>query len=690
MAMRDRRRWRFGAVAAIAFLVLAAPGAGEFRAAAQPVADMQARTITPGDVAGLTEISDADISPDGRHVLFAMRAGHPDGGGDRSAIWVADAAGRVPARRLTVGTAIDEAPQWSPDGRTIAFMSNRATPNMDGVRGFDLDTATIDGAGPSSDKGSRQLWLMPFTGGEARPVTETGRDIRAFRWAPDGRSIAFLAPDPLTADERADRAARRDWVEVDKPRNPNRIWLLDLSTHALRRIEVADRDVSDLTWSPDGKHLSLRIAATGGLNDYYYRSDLVLLNVASGEVRRTIFRGVYSAGSWSPDGRRLAFVAPEEDRIGIRGFVAEVASGALRQVGDTSEGSLKRLDWSHDNATIIARSIVHTRTVLSRVDAATGRFRPLVDFGGQVRELSISESGTTALIGAQPARAADVWVLRDRALNPVTDVNPQMREWRLGQVEEVRWTSSRDGTPVYGVLVTPPGYVPGTPARTVVQPHGGPEDMWAAGWQGSWTSWAQILAARGYVVLLPNPRGSDGQGTAFARGTKGDWGAGDYQDILDGVDMLVAQGIADPARLGIGGWSYGGFMSAWAITSGDNRFKTAVVGAGVTDLLNIALSTDTPDWFRGYYEAPRASLDRLDRASPLRRVDRAHGPVLVLHGQEDRRVPLTQGLAFYRGLELLGKDAEMVTYPREPHWIGETEHQIDVQQRVLAWFDKHL
>jgi dipeptidyl aminopeptidase/acylaminoacyl peptidase len=224
----------------------------------------------------------------------------------------------------------------------------------------------------------------------------------------------------------------------------------------------------------------------------------------------------------------------------------------------------------------------------------------------------------------------------------------------------------------------------------VVQGHGGPEWAWWSGWLGSWHEWAQMLATHGYIVFLPNPRGSDGQGTDFARAVGNDWGGMDYQDILDGVEMLVAKKIADPDRLGIGGWSYGGFMAAWAVTHG-HRFKAAVVGAGPVDMTAFARITDTPDFPFGYFGAVDQHLAQLDRASSIRALDASEtAPVLVLHGADDPRVPPTLGLEFYRGLKLLGKTAEMVRYPREPHWFHEPAHQEDVQRRVLAWFDRYL
>ncbi|MBB5986758.1 alpha/beta hydrolase family protein [Sphingobium lignivorans] len=647
-----------------------------------------ARVITPADIADLTDLADAEISPDGRHLLYVTRPGI----GQRdshSAIWIVPTDGSAPARPLTVSASLDDAPQWSPDGRTIAFLSNRPQPGVREEADRNLRPATFGPDQPIAGEPTRQLWTISLSGGEAQPLTAIGRDIRSFRWSPDGHSIALLAPDPLTAQVRADRAAKRDWVEADVPREFNRVWILDLASRGLRRIAVPDRDASDLSWSPDGKQLALRVAATAGLNDFFYRSDLVLVDAASGTVERTVFKGVYGTASWSPDGRRIVFIAPDQGNIGIRGFVADVATGATREVGATFDGTLKRLDWSRVNGTILARTIVHDRTIVSRIDVATGRFSPLIDFDGHIRDYSVADDGTIAFVGSQVDRPADAWISRRGKLRRLTDINPQMRNWRLAKVEKVRWSSSRDGKPIYGLLFTPPDAKPDVPIKTVVQPHGGPQGVWTASWQGSWTDWAQILAARGYAVLLPNPRGSEGQGSAFSRGVKDGWGIADYQDIVDGIDMLIARKVTDPARIGIGGWSYGGFMSAYAITH-DTRFKTAIVGAGVTDLFNLSLGTDTPDWFAGYYGLSPASIAKMDAVSPLRAIDRAQGPVLVLHGQEDRRVPLTQGLAFYQGLRLQGKEARMVSYPREPHWIREREHQLDVQRRVLDWFDEHL
>ncbi len=390
---------------------------------------------------------------------------------------------------------------------------------------------------------------------------------------------------------------------------------------------MEDLDIAEVSWSPDGKRLAARVAAATGLNDYFYHSELLVLDAGSGKVERRLFKGVYGAGSWSPDGQRIAFTAPEPSTIGIRLFVAHVASGAVEQLGAGFEGTIRQVEWSGDNRTLLARATVRTRDTLFSIDLPRGHFRTLVTFDGRIKSFSVAGDGGIALAGSQPDRAADAWVYRRGQLRLATDLNPQVRGWKLGRVEEINWVSSRDGLSVSGVLVTPPGHDPTVPTRTVVLAHGGPHENWSTAWQGSWIDWAQMLASHGYVVLLPNPRGSAGRGTEFARGVVGKWGIGDYQDVADGADMLVARKIADPSRMGIGGWSYGGFMSAWAITH-DTRFKTAIVGAGVTDLVSISLATDTPDWFTGYFGLPPTKLctDRCPVPDTGRRSRQWSGP----------------------------------------------------------------
>ena len=635
-----------------------------------PAVGTAAQPIVAKDIMGLTDVSDPQMSPDGQRVAYVVTPTLSTQRPSRSAIWIAPADRGAAPHRLISGTQLESSPRWSPDGREIAFLSSRADPSASAIA-------------------AKQVWIAPAEGGPARRLTASATEVRNFSWSADGKVLAYVAADPRTDQQKADAAEKRDQMVVDDKGELGRLWLLDLDGGQPRRIAIEGRNIADARWSPDGKRLAARVADSTGLNDYFYHSDVVIIDAASGAAR-TVFREASGPGEWSPDGKRLAFTQLREQYIGLRAWIIDVDGDRRLRIGEDHPGYVNHLEWAADGRSLLAQSFENTRTKLVRIDAVDGRIKTLLAFDGRLTGFS-AEGGRVAMAGDTPTRPDDVWLWTpgQAAARPLTDLNPQARHWTLGQVREVNWTSSKDGRTIYGTLVTPPGYVAGTPIKTVIQGHGGPEGFWWSGWLGSWHEWAQMLATHGYAVLLPNPRGSDGQDIGFTRGPINDWGGGDFQDVLDGLDMLVAQKITDPARVGIGGWSYGGFLSAWAVTHSD-RFRTAIVGAAPVDVSTMLLTTDTPDFVAGFFSRTPETLARMDASSPVRFVDRVNVPVLVLHGEQDRRVPVTLGLSFYRGLRLLGKDATMVSYPREPHWTYEPAHQTDIQERVLAWFDAHL
>lgn len=635
-----------------------------------PAVVAAAEPIRPQDIMGLTDVSDPQLSPDGKVVAYVVMPTLSTQRPSQSAIWIAPVDRSTPPRRLTSGVQIESGPRWSPDGREITFLSNQADPSASGIA-------------------ARQVWIAPVDGGPARRLTASTTEVRGFSRSADGKALAYVAADPKTAQQQADAVTKRDQMVIDDKGELGRLWLMDAAGDQPRRIAIEGRNIAEARWSPDGKRLSARVADSTGLNDYFYHSDVIIIDAASG-MARTLMREASGPGEWSPDGKRLAFAQLREQYVGLRAWIVDVDGERRLKVGEDYPGHVTRLEWAADGRSLMAQSFEATRTKLVRIDAKDGKISTLLAFDGRLSGFS-SEGGRVALAADTPTRPDDIWLWTpgQKTAQPLTDLNPQVRQWSLGQVHEVSWTSSLDGHKVYGTLVTPPGHVAGTPIKTVIQGHGGPEGFWWSGWLGSWHDWAQMLATHGYAVLLPNPRGSDGQDIGFTRGPINDWGGGDFQDVLDGLDMLVAQKITDPARVGIGGWSYGGFLSAWAVTHSD-RFKTAIVGAAPVDIAPMLLTTDTPDFVAGYFGRYPDNLAKMDASSPVRFIDRVKVPVLVLHGEQDRRVPVQLGLSFYRGLRLLGKDATMVSYPREPHWTYEPAHQIDIQERVLAWFDAHL
>jgi len=695
-----KQGWRTGMASLALGLTLLAPlslphGSGSAHAQEQ-IARQTGQALTPRDIIALHDTREIALSPDGRSILFTVQDRMSTFTPDGSEIWQVAADGKSPARRFISSKGFSHSPQWSRDGRAIAFLSGRPNPLSDPARGLAFRTEPQLDAEPPAPS-AMQLWRIAPDGGEAVPLTAMPGGVTAFQWSPDGRQIAFLAMDPPNAQERAERDAKKDWIEVDHHKHYSRLWLLDIDSGVARRLSPGDMNVSEISWSPDGKMLALKVAPTPSINDFFYHSRIVLLPVQGGAVRETAMASVASGARWSKDGKSIAYVEilkdgaekPLKGGISTALRIFDTTTGTVKRIGDAYPGLLSEPEWTA-NGQLVALSFEKTRSRLVRIDPRSGAITPTADFDGEASNLTLSEDGrVTALTGNMPDRPSDVFVLTGKTFTPITRINPQVADWKLGKVEQISWKSSIDGRDIYGVLVTPPGYRPGTPLRMVTQIHGGPEWAWWAGWLGSWHDWAQMLATHGFAVFLPNPRGSDGQGAEFARAVRGDWGGADFQDINDGIDMLVARKIADPARLGIGGWSYGGFMSGWAVTHSD-RFRTAVMGAAVTDLLAMARTTDTPDFPWDYYGDVPANIAKYDAASSVRLLDRVKVPVLLLHGEGDTRVPIEQGEHFYVGLRMLDKPAEMVRYPREPHWFGEREHQIDVQQRVLDWFEAHL
>jgi dipeptidyl aminopeptidase/acylaminoacyl peptidase len=354
-------------------------------------------------------------------------------------------------------------------------------------------------------------------------------------------------------------------------------------------------------------------------------------------------------------------------------------------------GTVIALDWTPDSRHLLAQSIEGTREALLKIDSVTAAVSKLADIIQTIWEFSFSTNGQTIVYTAQtPESPSDIWVLtKDAPPRQVTDFNPQTKSWRLGKVREVEWKNSKDGLTRRGVLITPPGYQPGKLYPTVVNTHPG-DTAWWAGLHAKWWAWGQLLASNGYVVFLPNTRGVTGEGGRL-HATTADWGGMAFQDLMDGVDYLVAQRLADPNRLGIGGWSNGGFMTEYAITH-TTRFKAAVAEAGHSDFFSLyGTSSGMRDSMRiTTPESPHKNRKWYDDHSPITLIRNCRTPTLLIHGIRDGGVPVGQAYEFYYGLKDMGVETEMLVYPREGHNIQEYTHQLDVQKRVLAWFDKHL
>ena len=633
--------------------------------------------LTPQDILSIREVRELQISPDGKRVAFRVR--EPGNAKlprepRQSNIWIVPTDGSELPRPLIPNLKKASSPRWSPDGRWLAFLSDRES--------------VVD-----KPESSTQIYLLRSDGGNAERLTSVPGGVEDFAYSPDGKMIAFIARDQATPKEQERQAAGDDGIEVDRNFKHSRLWVVSLSDGKAVQITKQDFEINELAWSPRSDEIALVVARSQMPEDALLLS-LVVVNRSTGDVARTLSTNVSPISGqlrWSPDGRSIIFLeGPPTKESAFWISLVAASGGTVRPLMKVYSGTIYALDWTPDSKHLLAQSMVGTRQALLTINTTTGAIRNLVDFIGSQWDWSFSTNGQTIVYTAQTSdSASDIWVWsKDARPRKITDFNPQTKSWRLGAVREVVWKNSKDGLVRRGVLITPPGYQPGKVYPTIVNTHPG-DTPWWVGLHAKWWAWGQLLASNGYVVFLPNTRGVTGE-TPQLHAEIGYWGRRSLQDLMDGVDYLVNQKIADPNRLGIGGWSNGGFMTEYAITR-TTRFKAAVALAGHSDMFSLYGTSYLHAGMRLSNPAsPYYNRKSYDDDSPITLIRNCRTPTLLIHGINDQGVPVGQAYEFYRGLKDVRVETEMVVYPREGHSIQEYGHQLDVQKRVLAWFDKHL
>jgi len=628
------------------------------------------RILTPEDVVDIRSVADADVSPDGKRVAFVVTEpgdpSKPDKARDDN-IWIVPADGSEPARLFAFSAKSENTPRWSPDGHRLAFLSNRG------------------------EDGQTQIWLMHADGGEAEKLTSATAGVDSYKWSPDGRMIAFLARDAKTDEERKKQELKDDPIHIDHDYKYERLWVIGLNDRKQALITRQNTEVREFDWSPDSASFAIAFTSVPGLQDL--DSHLAVVRRSDGELGKNLADNLNILGPnvrWSPDGKAVLFFESAPSRTGYWISLIDPNGGQARPVLKDYLGTFWECEWAPDSKHLIAEAIVGTHVKLLRIDVGSGEAAQLADIFHEFADFSVSGDGQTlAFVNEKPDSPGDVWSLAaGQPSHQLTHFNPQIASLRLGNVRDFSWTNRKDGQVLHGVLVTPADFKSGQPYATIVEAHPG-NSAWFSGWQVSWWQWAQLLASNEYVVFLPNSRGITGQGWEFAQLIH-TWSDAAFDDTMDGVDSLIEQKIADPKRLGIGGWSNGGYMSTWAITH-TNRFKAAVPLAAPVDfpvwwgVSNIGMLLEVT-----YGDTLLRARQQYEVHSPLTFVQNCKTPTLIVHGETDSIVPIAGSYEFYHALKALGVETEMVVYPREDHWIQERAHQIDFQNRMLAWYAKYL
>jgi dipeptidyl aminopeptidase/acylaminoacyl peptidase len=610
------------------------------------------------------------LSPDGRQIAFTKAVRDTSEWTTKTHIHVYDIASGA-TRQITNSTRGESNPRWLPDGR-ILFTSNR--------------------------DGSNRLWAISPTGGEAARFIEDN-DAPNGTFSPDYSRIAFT--------RETDREDKKEWEERVKRRDDgyyaehkltyNQVWVYDVASKTRRQVTSGNYDHGGIAWSPDGRWLAVVSNRTGtqmGDPNRSDNSDIFIVPADSGAMRQlTTHPGPDSSPVWSPDGQLIAYVSGIRENDSAPHTQIKViasAGGQPRVLTTTLDYSATGPAWSPDSRTIYFDAAEGLTSRVYRV-AENGSAAPasVLPHDAYVYNLQSTtpDNRTWLITGSSLSSTGDVFISETdgRRMRRLFSSTDGMRDYAVARAEPITWKGA-DGWDIEGILTYPLEYQPGQRYPLILQVHGGPHGRYSQ----TFGTGAQMWAARGYAVLQGNPRGSSGRTHEFSNANLMDWGGKDYIDIMNGVDHVIALGVADPDRMAIMGGSYGGFMTFWAVTQ-TNRFKAAIGHAGISDWYSFYGQTDIPHLLDfGFGGRPWATRDVYERWSPVRFAENVTTPLLITHGENDLRVPIAQAEQYFRTLKQLGRTTEFLRYPRAGHGITEPLHRIHLDGEQETWFRRFV
>jgi dipeptidyl aminopeptidase/acylaminoacyl peptidase len=644
------------------------------------------RTLKPEDFALFCNVDEPNISPDGNSVVYVVKKADMEKDKLPGNLWLAKWDGSE-NRALTYGNKGQSHPRWSPDGKWIAFLSGREDENE------------VD-----------QLWIMSSSGGEAQKFTDLKGNVDDFAWSPDSKRIVLVVhdPDPREPEKKEKEKKTVPPIVIDRFFFKHDVdgYLTDRWSH-LQLLDLATRKIDILTsgkhddvlpaWSPDGNEIAF-VTKRGDDPDRTENWDVYVIAAQPGAKERQLTTSpeadpdpdLESAPAWSPDGKLIAYIHggdPKKIEYAVHTLaIIPAAGGEAKVLTQNLDRNVDQPHWSPDGKSVFAVLEDDGAKTLVRVPVANGTPELVVDGRRSVTAYDVSKNGKVIVRASTPDRPYEIFATEKNTLRNLTKQNDAwLPTIKLGHVEETKF-KSKDGTEIHGFVVHPIDPAMGAKPPALLRPHGGPQSQYA----NEFSFEAQLFAANGYVVIMPNPRGSTGRGEKFAMGIFATWGSVDVEDDLAAVDDAVARGLADADRLGVGGWSYGGILTNYLIAS-TTRFKAATSGASIS---NVLAGYGTDQYVRDYEAElglPWKNVETWTRISyPFLHADRIKTPTLFLCGESDFNVPLLNTEQMYQALRNLNVPTELVIYPGQFHQLKKPSYIIDRYKRYLDWYAKWM
>ena len=637
------------------------------------------RTFSVEDYLALQSVSELSVSPEGSYLAYTITANDLKEDSTRDTVWMLSTSGGEPVR-MTSADSDASSPQWSPDGRYLAVLSDRK------------DETT-------------QVWLLDRRGGDAQQLTEFKQGIDSYQWSPDSTHILVVAADPSPADLDEEELPNPRPYVVDRlqfkedyvgylDRHRTHIHIVNIESREATQVTSGDYDDSEPSWSPDSSKIVF-VSNRTETPDRNRNTDLWIVDLNDDDLKLkqlTSSETADASPAWSPNGRTIVYTSTVADAQPIYAIpqltVVDVESGATAVNPSLAETQVFEPRYTPDGQSILAITEFHAEQNLVQIDAVSAAVQSLIEGRNIATEFTVTQDGKPFALVSTPQQREEVYAVEGEGLVQLSFTNREVLDGiDLATVEKHSFESA-DGTSIEGLFVFPPNFKKGKAQPGILFIHGGPQEQW----DYRFNSEAQMLAAKGYVLVMPNPRGSWGYGQAFSSAITADWGGIDYEDVIAGMDHAVAEGWVDEDRMAVYGWSYGGMMTNHVITKTD-RFKAAITVASAT----LYIANYGHDQYQRWWEEELGlpwlpeNREKYDRISPFYKLDKVTTPTLVVGGEDDWNVPIQNSEQLYIVLKRRGIPTELVVYPEQGHvWSDVPSYEKDLYERYFVWLDRYV